>query len=147
MALDKSLGLNPNDKEYLEEENKEFFKEISEEKEILKNVKYFKGRGSRNDVRMADYMNIGKSSVYFGKNTVTKLENDKYKLGVADYKNKKVIVIKADKEGHKLQNTKTGAGRIISKKLCNWLVASGAKLGKYNFIKIKGGYIGVPGDE
>ncbi len=149
MTVNKGSVLLPNDKEDLEADNKKFLEDISEVKkadnQVIENVKYFKkALGCRNDVRLIDYMSLGKGTIYFGKNAFSKLDDKYYMFGTAELKNKKIIVIKPDKKGHKLSETKSGAGRVASKNLCEWLVKNGAKQGKYELKKIKGGFIGMP---
>jgi len=112
----------------------------------LKNINWVTTRGRA--APLTNKISINKNSISFGKETVKYLneENngDKLQFGVAEYQDKKVLVIKTNKSGYKKVQNKRGYVRAGSPALIRKIQSFGLPLGVYKVKKAKGGIICIP---
>ena len=112
----------------------------------LKNINWITTRGRA--APLTNKISINKNSISFGKETVKYLneENngDKLQFGVAEYQDKKVLVIKTNKSGYKKVQNKRGYVRAGSPALIKMIQAQGLPLGIFRVKKAKGGIVCIP---
>ena len=96
---------------------------------------------------------ISTNYIYFNVTAVTAIKPDRtrYEIGVGDYKNQKVLLMREGEGGYKAsvkKDDKKGAV-INSISLAGWLIDKGLKPGRYELVKlekVQGGYMGVPAE-
>ena len=112
----------------------------------LKNINWVTTRGRA--APLTNKISINKNSISFGKETVKYLneENngDKLQFGVAEYQDKKVLVIKVSRTGYKKNQNAKGYVRAGSPALIKMIQAQGLPLGIFRVKKAKGGIICIP---
>ena len=102
---------------------------------------------------MSKTVTVGKSCLCFSHDFKAACEEIKcegmkrmrLKIGVGDYDGKKVLIMKPEAGGYAFNYSSTShRGRLGSANLIAWLKSQGLALGRYEIVRAKGGFIGVP---
>ena len=120
---------------------------VKKEANQLENIKWLPPRSGKLTA-LKNKISINKNAISIGKEVAEMLDdsiNKKLQFAVAEYKNKKVLVIKNSKVGYKISvssggnSDKTGSVALVKK-----IVGNGLPLGIYRTQKAKGGIICIP---
>ena len=111
----------------------------------LEKVKFYSSRYKFMSVRMTKTVSVSKTCLYFSHDFKVACEGaKKLKIGVGDYDGRKALIIKPEAGGLVVNYSNTGTARLGSANLIAWLLEQGLALGRYEIVRAKGGFIGVP---
>ena len=138
-----------------EREPEESFEETMEalDVEIVRpktEIEWYKTNKSRaGKIGLKDKVSITTTGITLGGEVIKMLGED-IRLKVAVVKTTKAgtgeitFALKPGKEGFKITRSSANSYRIGAKKMIEWLLGKGVKVGLYSLKKIEGGYIAVP---
>lgn len=116
---------------------------IRQKADGLKNLVWLTTWG--NVKSLADKIRLNKSTISFGKEALQMLfeesEHKKIRIGVAEYRSRKVLVLRPSAVGYAVVQGKEGRPRAGSALVVKKLLDHGLSLGIYNAKKVKGGIV------